>query len=123
VHYANENLDRQLLSHSSGLGYDGAHPDLARWRMLRGSNPRHRRATDNRADQYALDIRARHRMALRNGPGLGWLASSASEPHFTRGVHATVYLGRRSSKHITFHQELKPLVKRNLGDLKQAWWD
>jgi CubicO group peptidase (beta-lactamase class C family) len=119
VHYANENLDRQLLSHSSGLGYDGAHPDLARWRMLRGQTP----------GTKGLPIIERINMPLTFEPGTGWLYGTGLDwagllvarlNHTSLEAYMQQYIWDVvGSKHITFHQELKPLVKRNLVTLSK----
>jgi CubicO group peptidase (beta-lactamase class C family) len=119
VHYANENLDRQLLSHSSGLGYDGAHPDLARWRMLRGQN----------SGTKGLPIIERINMPLTFEPGTGWLYGTGLDwagllvarlNHTSLEAYMQQYIWDVvGSKHITFHQELKPLVKRNLVTLSK----
>jgi len=105
---------RQLLSHSSGLGYDGMSPVLSRWHTSLGKD----------AGKEGDPMLKRISVPLLFEPGTSWEYGYSLEwagllvmrlNNMSLEAYMQKYLwDPLGIKDITFHQELKPDVKKNL---------
>jgi len=111
--------DRQLITHSSGFGYDKMDPKLNKWRALQGVE----------SGTRGLPMLERCKVPLLFEPGTSWsygmgidwagiLVMRLNNMNFEEYMQKNIW-DPLDIKNITFHQELKPNVSKNLVKMAQ----